>query len=101
MLVNSFVQEIMPKDEASVYGQGFAGDMWRSMLSEQVSRQIARSGALGLSRKLFATHDLPRPTGESAARLNPTAQMSANSLSAPDAADIANGAVLFSGARRS
>jgi len=101
MLANSFVQEIMPKNQASVYGQGFAGDMWRSMLSEQVSRQIAKSGALGLSRKLFDTHDLPRVAREGAARMSPTAQMSANALSAPDAAEIANGSVLFSGARGS
>jgi flagellar protein FlgJ len=91
MLTNSFVQEILPKDTSGVYGQGYAGDMWRSMLSEQVSRQIAKSGALGLSRRLFATHDLPRVA----------AQMSANALSAPDAVDISKGAILFAGAKRS
>ncbi len=44
MLVNSFVGEMLPKDAGSVFGEGTAGDMWRSMLSEQISRQIARSG---------------------------------------------------------
>jgi peptidoglycan hydrolase FlgJ len=100
MLTNSFVQEILPKDTGGVYGQGFAGDMWRSMLSEQVSRQIAKSGALGLGRRLFATHDLPRVAADSAARMQPTAQMSANALSAPDAVEISKGAILFAGARR-
>ena len=100
MLLNSFVQEMLPKDSGSVYGQGYAGDMWRSMLSEQISRQIAKSGALGLSRRLFATHDLPHAASEGAARMQPTAQMSANALSAPDAADITEGAILFAGARR-
>src|SRR5579871_4285537 len=80
----------VPKDTGSVYGQGYAGDMWRSMLSEQVSRQIAKSGTLGLSRRLFATHELPRASAE----------MSANALSAPESAEISKGAILFSGAKR-
>jgi peptidoglycan hydrolase FlgJ len=98
MLVNSFVGEMLPKDTGSVFGEGTAGDIWRSMLSEQISRQIAKSGALGLSRRLFATHeivsrDASRRAGEAAG----AAQMSANVLSAPSAAEVVNGAVLFPG----
>ena len=101
MLTNSFVQEILPKDTTGVYWQGYAGDMWRSMLSEQVSRQIAKSGALGLSRRLFATHDLPRAIPDGVARAQATAQMSANALSTSGAAEITKGAILFAGAKRS
>lgn len=94
MLINSFVGEMLPKDAGSVFGEGTAGEMWRSMLSEQISRQIARSGALGLSRWLFATHEVPSRSasghGEAAA-----VQASANILSAPSAAEIEKGAVLF------
>ncbi len=95
MLINSFVGEMLPKDAGSVYGEGTAGDMWRSMLSEQISRQIARSGALGLSRRLFATHEVPSRSalghgGEAAA-----VQASPNILSASSAAEIAKGAVFF------
>jgi hypothetical protein len=98
MLVNSFVGEMLPKDAGSVFGEGTAGDMWRSMLSEQISRQIATSGALGLSRRLFETHPvLPRGAFSRAGQAAAAAQMSANVLSAPSAAEIANGAVLFSG----
>ena len=95
MLLNSFVGEMLPKDADSVFGEGTAGDMWRSMLSEQISRQIARSGALGLSRKLFATHELIPRGAAGRAREVAATQMSANILSAPSAAEIANGAVLF------
>jgi peptidoglycan hydrolase FlgJ len=98
MLINSFVGEMLPKDAGSVFGEGTAGDMWRSMLSEQIARQIARSGALGLSRRLFATHPvLPGGASSRAGEAAAAAQMSANVLSAPGAAEIANGAVLFSG----
>ena len=101
MLMNSFVSELLPKDAGEVYGKGAAGDIWRSMLSEQVSRQIAKSGALGLSRRLFDTHDLPGASAQAAARVGEAAQMSANILSAPDAANAVGGAILSARARRS
>jgi flagellar protein FlgJ len=101
MMLNSFVSELLPKDTGEVFGQGMAGDMWRSMLAEQVSTQIAKSGKLGLARRLFATHEVashPGRIGEAAKTVGePAAQMSANILSAPAAAEPENGAVLFGG----
>ncbi len=100
-LINSFVGELLPKDAGSVFGEGSAGDMWRSMLSEQISGQIAKSGALGLSRRLFATHDLvPSRHVEAKTIAGDAAQMSANILSAPSAATFVNGAVLVAGRKR-
>ena len=101
MMLNSFVSELLPKDTGEVFGQGTAGDMWRSMLAEQVSNQIAKSGKLGLARRLFATHEVashPGRIGEAAKAVGASAaQMSANVLSAPAAAEPENGAVLFAG----
>ena len=101
MMLNSFVSELLPKDTGEVFGQGMAGDMWRSMLVEQVSTQIAKSGKLGLARRLFATHEVasyPGRIGEAAKTVGAAAaQMSANILSAPAAAEPENGAVLFAG----
>jgi Rod binding domain-containing protein len=104
MMLNSFVNELLPKDTAEVFGQGMAGDMWRSMLAEQVSTQIAKSGKLGLARRLFAAHEfVPRSArvGEIAQTASGSAaQMSANILSAPAAAELDNGAVLFAARKR-
>jgi hypothetical protein len=105
MMLSSFVGELLPKDATSVFGQGTAGDMWRSMLAEQVSLQIAKSGKLGLARRLFATHELsarggPAHPGEAARAAGDTAQMSANILSAPVGAELGGGAVLFAGRKR-
>jgi flagellar protein FlgJ len=101
MMLNSFVSELLPKDTDEVFGQGMAGDMWRSMLAEQVSTQIAKSGKLGLARRLFATHEVgshPGRIGEATKTVGASAaQMSANVLSAPAAAEPENGAVLFAG----
>ena len=95
MLINSFVGEMLPKNAGAVFGEGTAGDVWRSMLSEQIAQQLAKSGALGLSRRLFATHAIAphdglKRAGEAAA----AAQTSANALSAPSAAEIVDGAFL-------
>jgi peptidoglycan hydrolase FlgJ len=103
MMLNSFVSEMLPKDTGEVFGQGMAGDMWRSMLADQVSTQIAKSGKLGLARRLFATHEVGLHSariGEAAKTGQPAAQMSANILSAPVAADPENGAVLFVGRKK-
>jgi hypothetical protein len=104
MMLNSFVSEMLPKDTGEVFGQGMAGDMWRSMLAEQVSTQIAKSGKLGLARRLFATHEVglhPGRVGEAAKAVGePAAQMSGNILSAPEAADPEKGAVLFAGRKQ-
>ena len=101
MTLNSFVGEMLPKDSTALFGQGTAGEIWRSMLSEQISRQVAKSGELGLSRRLFATHGLA--TGDrtrNVAREGAAVEASANVLSAPAAADIANGAILTAARRR-
>lgn len=101
MMLNSFVGELLPKDTGEVFGQGMAGDMWRSMLAEQVSMQIAKSGKLGLARRLFATHEVSAPAEgapeASKAQAASAAQMSANILSASAGAAPENGGVLFAG----
>ncbi len=107
-MLNSFVSEMLPKDASAVFGQGLAGDMWKSMLADQVSRQIAKTDALGIAKRLFATH----PLGEASAALEKaqradaaanaaTAQMSANSLALPSGAEVDGGAVLFASEKRS
>ncbi len=105
MMLSPLVGEMLPKDASNVFGSGTAGDMWRSMLAEQVSQQIAKSGKLGLARRLFATHELaPRDgsahPGGAAKAASDAAEMSANILSAPAGAEFDNGAVLFAGRKR-
>lgn len=103
VLLNSFIGEMLPKDAPEVYGQGLAGQMWRSMLADQVSRQIAGSGALGIAQRLFATHPLSassslmRAAGSNRTGVAETAEMSGNALSVPSGADLIDGAELFPG----
>ncbi len=63
VLLKSFIDEMLPKDAADVFGSGTAGDVWRSMLSEKIADQVAKSGALKISERLFASHpDLLKPS---------------------------------------
>ncbi|WP_298356036.1 hypothetical protein [Rhodoblastus sp.] len=56
MLLKSMIDEMLPKQASDVYGAGVAGDVWKSMLSEKIAEQIAKSGALKIGERLFATH---------------------------------------------
>ena len=100
MLLNSFVGQMLPKDCQAVFGQGMAGEMWKSMLADQVSRQIAKSGVLGIGDRLFATHALPaRPLdaqrGQPAsAEAVAAAQASVNPLSVGAADSVVGGVVV-------
>jgi peptidoglycan hydrolase FlgJ len=107
MLLNGFVSEMLPKEASATYGQGMAGDMWKSMLADQIARQIAKSGSLGIARRLFEAHplsasgSLERPARLDTADAHDAAQMSANSLSLPSGGAHADGAFLFSDRKRS
>jgi len=107
VMLNTFVSEMLPKDASTVFGQGLAGDMWKSMLADQVSRQMAKSDALGIGKRLFATHPLAasealeKAQRADAAAAATTAQMSANSLALPSGVEVDGGAVLFASGKRS
>jgi len=106
MVLNGFVKEMLPKDASATFGQGLAGDMWKSMLADQVSRQIAKSGTLGIAKRLFEAHPLSAAASlERASRLDVAdahnvAQMSANALSLPSGVAHADGAFLFADRKR-
>ena len=97
-ILGSFVNEMMPKEASAVYGQGVGGDIWRSMLSEQVGRQLAKSGTLGLARRLFATHPVESldrrhsSIASSAGAAQQTAQASSQVLSMPISASTPSSA---------
>ena len=107
VLLNGFVNEMLPKDGSAAFGQGLAGDMWKSMLADQISRQIAKSGSLGIAKRLFAAHplsaseSLERASRLDAADAHDVTQMSANALSLPSGVAHSDGAFLFADRKRS
>ncbi len=106
VVLSQFIGEMLPKDTPSAFGQGYAGDMWRSMLAERVADQIAASGRLGIAHRLFAQHPVEGSAplfsparGHQAGEAHVT-QTSANPLSSASGAHIENGAVAFAKAKQ-
>jgi Rod binding domain-containing protein len=56
MVLQTFIQNMLPKDAEGVYGKGLAGDMWKSQLSEQLADVMAARGGIGIARKMLADH---------------------------------------------
>ncbi len=53
-VLQTFVQSMLPKNAANVFGKGSAGEFWRSMLAEKMGDELARSGQVGIARQLAA-----------------------------------------------
>lgn len=57
-----FIETMLPDKSEAVYGKGNTGNLWKSMLAEQVGQQIAKSGGLGISRMLENAQPNKAPT---------------------------------------
>jgi peptidoglycan hydrolase FlgJ len=49
-LLGSWLEMLLPKEEAGVFGMGGAGDVWRSLMAEQLGAQLAGSGGIGVQK---------------------------------------------------
>lgn len=64
-VLQTFIQEMMPEDTESVYGKGFAGDVWKSMLAEKLAEVVAKSGGIGIADLLEQRTQAPVPPDRS------------------------------------
>jgi peptidoglycan hydrolase FlgJ len=64
MVLQTFMQSILPNDTETVYGGGMAGDMWKSMLAQQLGEVMAKRGGIGIAERVLGDHYLK---GEEAA----------------------------------
>lgn len=51
-VLQSFIEEMLPKSSDGVYGSGIAGDYWRSMLAEQIAGQVTERGGVGVANMI-------------------------------------------------
>lgn len=51
-----FVETMLPDKAQDLFGKGTAGNMWRSMLAEQLGNQLAQGKGIGIARQLAAAH---------------------------------------------
>jgi flagellar protein FlgJ len=53
MVLQTFIESMLPRDSASVYGKGVAGDMWKSMMAEKLADAMAERGGIGISERVL------------------------------------------------
>lgn len=51
-VLRTFVEAMLPKNATAVFGEGTAGDIWRSMMAEKIGEEIAASGGIGIAALL-------------------------------------------------
>lgn len=53
MVLGSFMENMMPKQAEAVYGGGLAGDMWQSLMAQQLGDVLAARGGIGIAERLL------------------------------------------------
>jgi Rod binding domain-containing protein len=61
-VLQTFIESMLPRGSAVNFGQGVAGDVWRSMLAEQLGTAVAKSGGVGIAKFLVAAHPGDAPS---------------------------------------
>lgn len=56
MMLQSFIQSMLPEESEAVFGKGLAGDMWRSMMAEQIAGVMADSGGIGVADRILKNY---------------------------------------------
>lgn len=51
--LTNFVQSMLPDESEEVYGKGNSGEMWKSMMAEQLGSSIAESGGVGIAQQMY------------------------------------------------
>lgn len=84
VVLQTFIQNMLPKDAAAVYGKGMAGDMWKSLMAEKMAQVMAERGGIGIAdRMLGGRYGAAGP----AAAATPPTEMPAPSAAADPSAE--------------
>jgi peptidoglycan hydrolase FlgJ len=51
-VLQMFVESMLPKDAEQVFGKGSAGNIWRSMMAEQIGNEMAKGKGIGIAQQL-------------------------------------------------
>ncbi|MDQ0326275.1 hypothetical protein J2R99_002144 [Rhodopseudomonas julia] len=59
MFLSTFVQTMLPASSDAMFGGGQAGEMWRSMLAQQIATQMAAAGGIGIAETVRTAETTP------------------------------------------
>ncbi len=66
MVLQTFIETMLPKDAEGVYGKGFAGDMWKARMAEHLADVVSDRGGIGIAKSLAAAQYLTGSGAEAA-----------------------------------
>ena len=55
VMLRQALEIMLPKTGEGLFGGGFAGETWRSMLAERLAETLAQRGGVGIERAVAAT----------------------------------------------
>lgn len=64
-VLQMFVEAMLPKDAEQVFGKGSAGNIWRSMMAEQIGNEVAKGKGIGIAQQLAKSRAVAAPGTES------------------------------------
>jgi flagellar protein FlgJ len=84
-VLQTFIESMLPRGSAVNFGKGVAGDVWRSMMAEQLGSAVAKSGGVGIAKFLAAAHPGEPPADRKGPSqiLPPAAGLQAAALAGP------------------
>ncbi|MBA2125922.1 flagellar biosynthesis protein FlgJ [Hyphomicrobium methylovorum] len=59
MYLRQMLEECLPKDSESLFGEGTSGTVWRSMLADSLATTLAKSGTIGLGKMVIQAENNP------------------------------------------
>lgn len=54
VVLQNFVKSMLPSDSEAVFGKGNAGEMWKSMMAEQIGEVLSERGGVGIAEQMFS-----------------------------------------------
>jgi peptidoglycan hydrolase FlgJ len=54
VVLQNFISGMLPKDSEAVYGKGNAGEIWKSMMAEQIGNTISERGGVGIAKQMYS-----------------------------------------------
>jgi hypothetical protein len=64
-VLKSLFELMLPEKANSVFGSGFAGNVWRSMLAQSLADVAGHTGGIGIARDLQARRQKSKPAAQS------------------------------------
>jgi Rod binding domain-containing protein len=57
VMLRNMAEDMLPKNSSHLYGEGTAGNIWRSLQADLLSQEMAKAGGAGIARMLDKAQD--------------------------------------------